>query len=130
MTRAKQRLFLTWAAERSLYGGTPQSTLPSRFLQEIDRAAVQERKPKVRTAANPWRNGPSHRGGSRPMAAVPDGAANSFLPGERVVHRKWGEGVVVSARGSGNDREVTVDFVAGDRRSLLLVYANLERAEG
>ncbi len=130
MTRAKQRLFLTWALERSLYGGPSQPTTPSRFLQEIDRRAVVERTPAERPApVNAWRL-PRHRsteptGVTRRSVPVED-----FAPGDRVFHHKWGEGVVVSARGQGEKSEVTVDFAEGGRRALLLIYANLEKASG
>ncbi len=131
MTRAKERLYLTWAAERSLYGGMPQATMPSRFIREIDRGSVAERRPQARTAtANPWRSAPVRRAEPRTVTPLSDRQISSFATGDRVVHRKWGEGVVVSVRGNGQDREVTVDFSGGDRRSLLLLYANLEKVEG
>ena len=40
MTRARQRLYLTHAGMRALYGGMPQTTRPSRFLAEIDKRLV------------------------------------------------------------------------------------------
>jgi len=57
----------------------------------------------------------------------PDAEAMDFAVGDRVVHARWGEGVVVSGRGRGPDGEVTVDFPDAGRRTLVLGYARLRR---
>lgn len=152
MTRAQRRLFITQAAERAPYGGTPQSTRPSRFLAEIDPALVQERRPRTAagSGAGLWRPvgagalggaSPSRGGGlsgsAGPRAAsggpgrtpgAPDAGAEGFTVGEHVVHHRWGQGVVVSTRGLGPDGEVTVDFPDGGRRTLIVGYARLSKA--
>jgi DNA helicase-2/ATP-dependent DNA helicase PcrA len=131
MTRARERLYLTWARERAAYGGEPLPSRPSRFLAELDRSVVREMRPQGVRRAWAERNGlpPAGRGwgaGGRPAgpaAAVPD-----FEVGERVVHPRWGPGVVVAVRGRGPEAEVTVDFPDAGQRTLLVGYARLERA--
>ena len=48
--------------------------------------------------------------------------------GEDVVHAKWGEGVVVEVRGTGEDTEATVRFPDLGDKQLLLAWAPLKRA--
>ncbi|MGQ9512421.1 UvrD-helicase domain-containing protein [Thermodesulfitimonas sp.] len=105
LTRAKERLFLTRCEMRHLYGGL-QANPPSRFLAEI---------PASLLAAG------------RPDAAGDDEVVVELKPGDRVAHRKWGPGTVVSITGSGEDTRVTVAFPAVGIKTLLLSYAPLER---
>ena len=150
MTRARRRLVLTHAMRRGFMGGPPQPTRPSRFLAEIDprmvtlrqsRGPLEEgglwqRRPIV--AGGPAATGRAATRGGGPAGAptspgvpAPSGdTAMDLAAGERVVHPRWGEGVVVSARGRGPDGEVTVDFPDAGRRTLVLAYARLQRAGG
>jgi DNA helicase-2/ATP-dependent DNA helicase PcrA len=126
LTRARRRLYLTLARERVQYGGGGHATVPSRFLREIGMERLHEVRafpagqvrPRPRAAGMPAAPGPR----------VP--AAESVMDlrvGERVVHPKWGEGVVVETHGLGHAGEVTVDFPDGTR-TLILQYAKLRRA--
>lgn len=45
-------------------------------------------------------------------AAAADGAAKQFTTGDKVAHGKWGEGVIVSVKGAGNDTELQIAFPA------------------
>ncbi|MQL52004.1 DUF3553 domain-containing protein, partial [Desulfofundulus thermobenzoicus] len=51
----------------------------------------------------------------------------SFNPGDRVRHRKWGQGTVVGVRGQGENTELQVEFPDLGTRVLLARYAPLER---
>lgn len=144
MTRARQRLLLAYAQERALYGGTPSAGRPSRFLAEIDPRLLKE----VRSSAaghgggGSWRQGASGRpawgaGGTAGTAAAalapavgagaPEQGDTDFATGDHVLHPRWGEGVVVAARGRGPDGEVTVDFPDAGRRTLVVGFARLRR---
>jgi DNA helicase-2/ATP-dependent DNA helicase PcrA len=114
MTRAMERLTLTHAMARSLYGRRDYN-LPSRFLDELPDSVVRER---LRPAS--WSNfGAPQMASVQPRADVP-----SLRTGDSVLHKSFGEGVVLRIEPDG----VTVRFAQdGSERKLMLEYAPLER---
>ncbi len=137
MTRAKERLILTHARERRLYGYS-QANLVSRFIQDIPdeaieligseaEAAYQVREPKRwSTATSPSaRKAPL---GIRPAApASQKGAASApFYNGAVVRHAKFGLGTVQRSDGAGEDLKISVSFPGHGVKTLAVKYANLE----
>ncbi|TDA67489.1 MAG: DNA helicase PcrA [Clostridia bacterium] len=108
MTRARERLYLTRAASRTLYGRA-QTNPPSRFLNEIPEVLLE------RVGADFFRGG----------AAL----AGAYAPGDRVEHARWGEGVVVGVDGSGPEAVVVVEFPQYGMKQLLLSMAPLRKVE-
>src|SRR5205823_2258939 len=99
ITRAKQKLYLTYARTRSLYGGT-EWNLPSRFLDEIPaELAERQEAPQQRfgrsAAARTW----SEPSDTPPRREPRPGA--SFSIGDDVVHARFGEGVVTGVEPGG-----------------------------
>ncbi|MDP9232209.1 MAG: ATP-binding domain-containing protein, partial [Actinomycetota bacterium] len=114
MTRAKERLVLTHASARSLYGSRSYN-LPSRFLDELpdDKVERQRLKPA------------SWSGYGSPTGVAPRSDTPSLSTGDSVRHETLGEGVVTAMEAGG---VVTVRFAAdGTERRLMLDYAPLER---
>ena len=110
MTRAKQRLYLTYAFRRGWYGNY-EPTLPSRFLDDIPAETLGQKakaKSPAPTATATWT--PSWGGGGRP---APRAAAieRRFQAGQRVRHARFGEGVVQESAIEGGDEIVTVLFL-------------------
>jgi DNA helicase-2/ATP-dependent DNA helicase PcrA len=113
LTRAKQRLYLSYALHRRLHGyGLGE---PSRFLLEIPEDQV--------TLLNVTRAG-SGGGSTRDPAELPDDLP--FRVGAHVRHARWGEGLLVGIEREGNDVIVTVGFASVGRKRLSLQYAHLE----
>ncbi|HET7486985.1 MAG TPA: DNA helicase PcrA [Acidimicrobiales bacterium] len=141
ITRAKRRLYLSYAWCRSLWGST-QYNPPSRFLDEIPeeltaRAGGRQPRPSYGSAGGSRYGGAEHRrevveAAIRGRATTPvrtTGAENLGLrAGEDVVHGKWGEGVVLEVIGSGADAEAVVRFPDVGEKRLLLSMAPLKRA--
>ena len=143
LTRARERLVLTGASRRRIFGDY-QSTEPSRFLDEIPDHLVD----RIEPAAPPrWMNtgyelrNPYARryGGGRNRAR--DGAEGGFSYetenqsavgsvrlGMRVRHRQFGVGTIVELEDQGDDVKVTVRFAAVGTKKLLVRYAGLEPA--
>jgi len=132
MTRARHRLLLTYAHQRTSYG-TTRPSLPSRFLDEIPPDAL------VRVAASRT-DTPSSRGGAAPAAAgrtAGEWPAEDQRPlpevavGDAVRHKTFGSGRVLEVDGEGPRAIITVRFdgPAGTKR-LALGYAPLERLTG
>jgi DNA helicase-2/ATP-dependent DNA helicase PcrA len=119
ITRAMQRLVVTYAETRRLYGSETYNKV-SRFVREIPPALVQE----VRLSGSVARPYATSRGGSLfDGAAVPDTA---FSLGQRVKHGLFGEGVILNFEGSGAQARVQVNFDAEGSKWLMLGYAKLE----
>jgi DNA helicase-2/ATP-dependent DNA helicase PcrA len=115
MTRARERLTLTHAAGRSLYGSRNYN-LPSRFLDELP----QEEIHRERLRPSSW------SGYGSPVAQVqPKGDAPQLSTGDAVRHGTLGEGIVTALEPGG---VVSVRF-AGENvdRRLVLDYAPLEK---
>jgi DNA helicase-2/ATP-dependent DNA helicase PcrA len=113
MTRAKERLTLTHASVRALYGNRNYN-LPSRFLDELpEEGVVRER---LRPAS--WTSS------SRAPAIEPRVEVPSLATGDSVRHGTMGEGIVTRVEPGG---VVTVRFADGSERRLMLEYAPLER---
>jgi ATP-dependent DNA helicase UvrD/PcrA len=115
MTRAQERLVLTHATTRSLFGNRAYN-LPSRFLDELpEQGVVRERLAPAR-----WDYGrPPGQREIAPRTDVP-----SLFTGDSVRHSTLGEGVVIGIDAGG---VVTVRFADGSERRLVLEYAPLEK---
>ena len=117
LTRAEERLTLTHASSRLLWGRTT-AHLPSRFLDELpDRHVERER---LRPAS--WRSygTPAQTRDIAPRAHQPD-----LSTGDSVRHGTLGEGVITRIEPGG---VVTVRFaIDGSERKLMLDYAPLEK---
>jgi DNA helicase-2/ATP-dependent DNA helicase PcrA len=114
MTRAQERLCLTHASSRMLFGNRAYN-LPSRFLDELpEHGVVRERLSPAR-----WDYG---RKTAAPEYAPRDHP--SLSTGDSVRHQSFGEGVVTGIDAGG---VVTIQFEDGSERRLMLDYAPLER---
>lgn len=137
ITRAEKHLFLSNARMRIVYG-RPQYYKPSRFLQEVPRNLVhvikrpvvqrpamtsQVHKPTAKENAN-WFE--QHKASFFPRESSA-AAGCSFHVGDKVMHKKWGAGTIVTAKAADDGQEVTVAFAGGGIRSLLTKYAKLEK---
>jgi DNA helicase II / ATP-dependent DNA helicase PcrA len=116
LTRAQERLTLTHAATRSLWGSRDYRT-PSRFLEELPDEIEHER---LRPAS--WTGYNAPRASLAASGPTPD-----LSTGDSVRHSTLGEGVVVRIEGDG---VVTVRFAQdGAERRLMLDYAPLEKLD-
>jgi DNA helicase-2/ATP-dependent DNA helicase PcrA len=115
ITRAQDRLYLTSAWSRMLFGGTNYNP-PSRFLKEIPADLMEKAGKRARTTA-----AESSWWGRATIAATDIG------PGDRVRHDKWGMGTVREVIGSGDRAEAEVVFDGEGKKRLLLSWAPLQK---
>jgi DNA helicase-2/ATP-dependent DNA helicase PcrA len=143
MTRAKERLFLSWAAERRIFGKS-RWNLPSRFIGEAGLASetAAASSGRIRPEA-PSR--PSFRRQQEteyeygvdlppdePPAPKPEPVVDRHVPfpiGCAVRHAQFGEGKVIERSGSGEDLKLVVLFNTGQWKKLVARYANLQQIE-
>jgi DNA helicase-2/ATP-dependent DNA helicase PcrA len=116
MTRAKERLTLTHASVRALFGNRSYN-LPSRFLDELPGDGTLVSRERLRPASWSGYNSPT---GVAPKEDLPD-----VSTGDSVRHATMGEGIVTRVEPGG---VVTVRFAGdGAERRLMLEYAPLEK---
>lgn len=144
ITRARERLYLTHAAIRMVYGGL-QAGVPSRFLLEVpehlirdlqrermertNATAMQQQRAPMRSVPQPVRPAPAGSAISTPRPPqMTSGESASLRAGEKVVHPKWGPGTIVSISGEGADAMISVAFPGIGIKQLLSAYAQLTKA--
>ncbi len=144
-TRAKDRLFLTHARTRRRLG--PMASMKSRFIEEIPREYLDVENLIPATELEPgglgydaagrsWRAGASMYGEHRAARTVAkkdsvseprrSGVAAMIQAGTIVRHAKFGEGEVLSIRGSGDGATCDVTFRTVGTKTLMLRFAPLE----
>ena len=132
LTRAKERLFLTHARERRLWGGTREVTIPSMFLQEIPEELIDgeipqsggislkrdfhlDRLTRVDRNNNSFNNRPINS--VRRLYSGPT-KGEKWKLGDQLLHAKFGKGEIIHIFGSGEKISLAVKF--GDKGSKIL----------
>jgi len=125
ITRARKRLYLSYAQTRMLHGMT-RYAMPSRFLEEIPQTLMKWLTPRFQkqkaftpdfsrqTRTTVQNKAPRDVGG--------------FRIGQNVVHAKFGSGVIIDAEGQGGDARVQVNFGSHGVKWLAVAVANLKAA--
>ena len=137
ITRAREELFLTNADSRLLFGSTSRNK-PSRFLKEIPEELTEHSRSRSWKKPEPGIELPTpaaeHRTASMNAAhqfgpAVIPGAGptkETYRTGDRVLHRTYGEGIVLTATPMGNDTLLEIDL-SGVHKKLMANYARLQK---
>ncbi|WP_102794413.1 DNA helicase II [Bowmanella denitrificans] len=121
MTRAMQKLYITYAESRRLYGQDKYHT-PSRFIREIPADCIEEIRLRATQVSRPVQNR------FTPATSHMAFESTGFQLGQRVLHPKFGEGTVLNYEGSGEHARVQVNFSDVGSKWLVLAYARLTPA--
>ncbi|MGH9594709.1 MAG: 3'-5' exonuclease, partial [Bryobacteraceae bacterium] len=137
LTRAKRRLYLTFAQSRMLHGQT-QYGMVSSFLRELPDELLHwitpklaQRNPYAASASVPslssFLASPAQARSSADFGRGERASAGEGLwhTGQRGFHQKFGEGVILALKGSGADGQVQVNFKRAGTKMLVLEYAKL-----
>ncbi len=144
MTRAMQRLHLTYAFRRMTYGDSSPG-MPSRFLRSIPSQLTEgasallanQRAAHRYQQDTTWDDAPTPadepasasrraiRAQITPFGGQTGAPTPRYKTGVRVFHSKFGEGIVLESRRSGDDEEVTVSFREAGIKRLTASFANL-----
>ena len=116
ITRAMQKLYLTFAETRSIYGNESFNSV-SRFVRDIPSEVIEE----VRLQNNIARP-TSYAAGS---LQTDQGEDTGFSLGQQIVHNVYGEGVILNFEGNGPRARVHVSFEEVGTKILILASANL-----
>ena len=118
ITRAKQILYITYAEQRRLHG-IDNFSQPSRFISEIPNEFIEEIRPKIQRVS------PIHSNDFK-QKMYTDNEMGIKL-GQRVHHKKFGDGVILNCEGQGASTRVEVNFeLSSGTKWLVLSYANLD----
>lgn len=141
ITRAMKKLFLTNAFSRVLYGRT-QANEPSRFIAEISPELLEtaysglsrdktqkktlpfDRKMQLATATT-YQATPV----TKITNGVTGGDQTSWSTGDKVSHKKWGVGTVISVSGRADDQELKVAFPSEGVKQLLAAFAPIQKVD-
>jgi DNA helicase-2/ATP-dependent DNA helicase PcrA len=147
ITRAKERLYLSFAQSRMLHGQT-RYNIRSRFFDELPQETLKWLTPKVEAGAR-WGGRSDNAGYGRDWFARPGytGPASStpaplpafaneqraaetgFRVGQQVFHTKFGEGTITALEGGGTDAKAQVKFKRHGEKWLALAVAKLQAVE-
>lgn len=119
ITRACKKLYLTYAETRRLHG-TEQYHRPSRFIRELPKELLDP----VRVTTHISR--PVSVTPAKPITYVDGTECDGFRIGQRVIHKKFGEGVVINFEGSGAHARIQVKFAKEGMKWLMAAVAPLE----
>ncbi len=123
ITRARERLYMTWARERRLFGRA-EHNLPSRFVDELPAELTERHQKSVASGGMTW-NAPTATPGVEPAQSVDPGPALEMQTGDDVVHASFGDGVVTAVEPGG---VVVVRFSGdGSERKLMADYAPIRK---
>ena len=118
ITRAKKELYLIYADQRVLYG-LVQANRPSCFIQEIDpevkdRMSDESDEVEDKNAEPYYKRKTNYRSVYQPIRKVHKiNNLGIFKVGDKIIHNKWGQGVVVKVTGENTEQEIDVAFGRG-----------------
>ncbi len=142
ITRAQNKLYLTNAYSRMLYGRR-QTNPQSRFVTEIDPELLHLDYSETKSGLTPSRQdvpfarrtasgvaNPYHGKTGRVSEPSGTGAGKvSWGVGDKASHKKWGIGTVVKVNGTGEDAELDIAFPEQGVKRLLAAFAPIKRVE-
>lgn len=136
MTRAKERLFITHAEERRLYG-YPQRNPVSRFVDDIPREIIELSdghgndtiyRKRMSWSSDVFPEGRQMQYATKQTIDRPEPCEGSgYYKGAVVKHQKFGIGTVQKTEGAGDDLKICVSFPGHGVKILAVKYANLEK---
>lgn len=133
ITRAKKKLYITKANSRMKYGSIMPS-VESRFFKELPSDFIKDESPVIMGIRDGLEKaGIDIRASHRTIEnyvkkKAPEAMGKyDFSKGERVRHRKFGDGTVISSQAFGNDAIVLIDFDGAGTKRLMAAFAKLEK---
>jgi DNA helicase II / ATP-dependent DNA helicase PcrA len=114
MTRAEQRLYLTYAFRRSWRGfRDSEPSAPSRFLEDLPDEILKQPGDRRRQGSRPSWAAQSWRTAAQTSATTKSRPDPQYRSGQRVSHTFYGEGMVLESALEGRHEMVTVLFGNG-----------------
>lgn len=127
ITRAKERLFITYTTLRTIYGRTSYNSV-SRFIGEIPDNLIEDinnknEPKKSKKSQKKYFTGYTYENTGKKIK----NNDISINTGDKVKHKSWGIGTVVTVKGKGDNKEATIAFANKGIKKLLLSVAPIEK---
>lgn len=137
ITRAKKRLFISNAKQRLLFGSTQRNKL-SRFVGEIPleylevtdntlAADVETQRTRKPPRIGYLQQEARHAQVEKMAARIASAHTESFTAGDRIRHRVFGEGTVITAKTMGNDTLLEIAFDTVGTKKIMANFAKVEK---
>ena len=132
VTRAKKQLYITRAKQRMLFGQT-RFNQPSRFIREIPDSLLERTGETMKSfssgvgSSSSKPQAPSRGFTGTPTVSVSAKNTTVFNAGDTVVHKAYGEGVVLSAKPMGNDTLLEIAFTNSGTKKIMANFAKVEK---
>ena len=142
ITRAKEKLFITHASNRMMYGRTTYNQLSRFVAEEIPKKLLFEDNPKKKQSAYPTfadrvaskqsyynelRRPVEISAPKKERASADSFGVEKLIPGTRVRHDMFGEGEILTSRDMGGDVLYEVRFDNGQVKKLMATFAKLKK---
>jgi DNA helicase-2/ATP-dependent DNA helicase PcrA len=141
MTRARDRLTLSWARQRRMYGrDSMEGSRRSRFLDEVPMNLMENVSAQASKARTTWENAVNSVAGAerflrdrgierRPGLGRGESPRQSarWKLGSKVRHAKYGIGTILECEDDGEDSKLTISFPGYGRKKMVERFAGLER---
>ena len=133
ITRAKEKLYITHAQQRMLFGST-QRNFQSKFIKEIDKDCIDRVDGTVKTTkkkdddiitAPVYTYTLQSQLANKKMESAKKAAAVDYTAGERVKHNVFGEGTVISSKPMGNDHMLEIAFDSVGTKKIMANFAKI-----
>ncbi len=134
ITRARKRLYMSFAQTRMLHGQT-RYNMRSRFFDELPEDSLKWLSPRVQpqwlsgAQKAAWVDAPES-GNNQIAQTFSSRKDTGWRVGQSVLHQKFGEGVIVNIEGSGTQARASINFGKSGMKLLDLGVAKLEKTEG
>ncbi len=135
ITRAKEKLYITCAQQRMLFGST-QRNFMSRFIKEIDKDCIERVDGTVKTSKKASDDGIASSGysytlqsqlASKKIETAKKNTVVEYTVGARVKHNVFGEGTIVSCKPMGNDNLLEIAFDSVGTKKIMSNFAKLQQ---
>lgn len=138
ITRAREKLYLLRSEQRTMYGKT-ENTRTSKFVEEIDKNLFEEDKKPKRSDFNlngrnesfsPFEQVKYAKNDRQPALCnftAGEKLTQELKAGDKVKHKKFGTGIIVSVKAKDSGTSATVVFEQAGMKELMLEFANLEK---
>ena len=119
VTRAQEKVYLSYANARRLFGGMPMPTVQSRFIHELPEELVSAQsmilgRYEEKTNIDQLK--------SKSSSLISN---MKFTIGDHVEHKLFGKGKILAVEGSGATAKLTIVFSGNVRKKIIAKYANL-----
>ena len=130
-TRAKERLYLSGAEQKMIFGRTTFMG-ESMFISEIPDEYMKKKTREKRKSLFSYMSAHIKSDNKIPKMSdafiskpKPDSNGVTFKAGDRIKHPKFGTGTVISAMQFGNDSKLEISFDTGETKTLMSTFAKI-----